>query len=280
LGTALDSFRNPQRIVAGVRSENDRRKLESMLGGFCAAVEWMSVESAEMTKHALNAFLANSIAFMNEIACLGELAGADGKEVERGLKTDARIGPRAYLSPGGPFSGGTLARDVSALGALSDRVAIPTPILKAIHASNEAHRNWPGRKLLQLAGALAGKRIAVLGLTYKAGTDTLRRSGAVEFCRWLNARGAAVQAYDPAVRSLPAELQTDIRLCGSLGEALAGADGVVIATGWPEFKNISCDDLRAMRGRIVVDPNRFLDESVREAGDLIYAAVGYSGNRT
>jgi UDPglucose 6-dehydrogenase len=71
-----------------------------------------------------------------------------------------------------------------------------------------------------------------------------------------------------------------MRLCGSLGEALAGADGVVIATGWPEFKNISCGDLRAMRGRIVIDTNRFLDESVREAGDLIYAAVGYSGNRT
>jgi UDPglucose 6-dehydrogenase len=165
------------------------------------------------------------------------------------------------------------------LGALADRVAIPAPILKAIYTSNEAHKGWPGRKLLQLVGDLAGKRVAVLGLTYKPRTDTLRRSGAVEFCRWLNARGAAVQAYDPAVRSLPQELQTYVRLCGSLGEALAGADAAVIATDWPEFKNLSCDDLRAMRGRIVIDMNRFLDESVREAGDLIYAAVGYCGNR-
>ena len=279
LGSALDSFRKAQRIVVGVRSENDKRSLESMLGRFCGSLEWMSVESAEMTKHALNAFLANSIAFMNEIACLGELVGADGKEVERGLKTDGRIGPRAYLSPGGPFSGGTLARDVSALGALADRVAIPAPILKAIYASNEAHKGWPGRKLLQFVGDLAGKRVAVLGLTYKPRTDTLRRSGAVEFCQWLNARGANVQAYDPAVRSLPQELQTYVRLCGSLGEALNGADAAVIATDWPEFKNISCDDLRAMRGRIVIDTNCFLDESVRRAGDLIYAAVGYIGNR-
>ena len=279
LGKALDSFRNAQRIVAGVRSQDDRRRLEEVLARFCGCVEWMSVESAEMTKHALNAFLACSVAFINEIASLGEFAGADAKEVERGLKSDVRIGGRAYLSPGGSFAGGTLARDVSALGLLADRAAIPAHLLRAIAGSNQAHKEWPRRKLRQLLGDLRGKTIAVLGLTYKPGTDTLRRSLAVELCQWLKDQGAVAQAYDPAVRQLPPELGASIRLCPELRNALADADAVVIATEWPEFRQLSGADLQSMRGRVVIDPNRFLNDSVRQAGGLVYAAVGYQGNR-
>ncbi len=277
LGTALDSFRKAQRIIVGMRRQEDRCRLEGLLTRFCSCLEWMSVESAEMTKHALNAFLANSIAFINEIASLGEFVGADAKEVERGLKSDIRIGPRAYVSAGGPFSGGTLARDVSALGELADRAEIPAPLLKAIYESNQAHKSWPRRKLRQLLGDLRGKRVAVLGLTYKPGTDTLRRSMAVELCRWLSTEGATAQAYDPMVRRLPPELSEHARLCGSILEALDGVDAVVIATEWPEFKSISYDDLRRMRGRAVIDPNRFLNASIRQAGELTYAAVGYRG---
>ena len=277
LGAALDCFRNPQRIVVGVRSEADRRRLEPLFGEFTNCIEWMSVESAEMTKHALNAFLANSIAFINEVASLGELVGANAKEVERGLKTDIRIGPRAYLGAGGAFAGGTLARDVSALAALADRTGIPAPLLKAIYSSNQAHQEWPRRKLRQLLGDLNGKRIAVLGLTYKPGTDTLRRSAAVELCRWIAAQRASVQAYDPAVRQLPAELDGIASMCGGAGEALIGADAAVITTEWPEFKNLSFDDLQSMRRQIIIDPNHFLEASLSNQPGLVYAAVGRPG---
>src|SRR5262249_38505130 len=115
LGKAIEAFRRADRYVCGVRRDADRERLHGLLAPFTDHLEWMSVESAEMTKHALNAFLAASVTFINEVASLCEQVGADAREVERGLKSDVRIGPRAYLKAGPAFAGGTLARDVSTL---------------------------------------------------------------------------------------------------------------------------------------------------------------------
>jgi UDPglucose 6-dehydrogenase len=117
LGKAIDVFLKPDRVVVGTRSERDKRRIAAALQPIDAKVEWMSVESAEMTKHAINAFLATSVVFANEIAIMCEQVGADAKEVERGLKSEQRIGPKAYLGPGGAFAGGTLARDIEFLKA-------------------------------------------------------------------------------------------------------------------------------------------------------------------
>lgn len=277
LGMSLDGFRHPDRIIVGIRSAEDRPRLEALLGKFCSRLEWMTVESAEMTKHALNALLANSIAFINEIATVAECVGADAKEIERGLKSDSRIGPRSYLSPGAPFGGGTLGRDVSFLADLAAGAGLAAPLLKSINASNEAHKDWSRRKLRQLLGSLGGQTIAVLGLTYKPGTNTLRRSVAVELCRWLHGQGALVQAHDPAIHRLPAELSAEIRLCQTIREALTAADAVVVATEWPAFKSISVDDLGLMRSPIVADPNRFLNPEVSQAKAVVYASVGRGG---
>jgi UDPglucose 6-dehydrogenase len=179
------------------------------------------------------------------------------------------------LSAGGAFAGGTLARDVSALGELANRAGLPAPLLKAIYASNQCHKDWPRRKLQQLVGDLAGTRVAVLGLTYKPGTDTLRRSMALELCQWLRSQGAVAHAYDPAIRTIPAQLNQDLRAFGSMGEALSGADAVVVATEWPEFRTISFQDLHAMRRRIVIDPNRFLNSLLADDVRVVYAAVGH-----
>src|SRR5262249_54692171 len=149
--------------------------------------EWMSVESAEMTKHALNAFLATSVTFINELARLCEVVGADAKEVERGLKSEGRIGPRAYLSPGAAFAGGTLARDVRFLCAFGQQHDIATPLLSGVIASNNQHKSWAADRVHDLLRGSAGI-VAVLGLTYKPGTSTLRRSASVELCRQLSAR--------------------------------------------------------------------------------------------
>lgn len=274
LGKALEVFRGSERILIGVRDAADQPRLHTLLGKFCGHLDWMAVESAELTKHALNAFLASSIAFINEIATLAEYTDANAKEVERGLKSDIRIGPRAYLNPGAPFGGGTLGRDVSYLAGMATTAGLSAPLLKSINTSNIAHKEWSRRKLLQLLGNLEGKAVAVLGLTYKPGTSTLRRSVAVELCQWLNEQGAAVRAYDPAIQQLPAELTKFILLCNTIHDALDSADALVIATEWPEFQHISCDDLGSMRGRVIADPNRFLNPQVRHEGGSIYAAVG------
>jgi UDPglucose 6-dehydrogenase len=274
LGKALFVFRNPGRIVVGVRTAGDRHRLAAFLAPLCENIIWMSVESAEMTKHALNSFLANSIVFMNEVASLCEQVGADAKQVEQGLKTDERIGPRAYLSPGSAFAGGTLARDVAFLVRRSGEARVAVPVLAAIRESNEFHKKWPRRKLESLLGGLGGKRIAVLGLTYKPGTDTLRRSAAVELVEWLLSEEATVAAFDPAVQQAP----LDIALCGSAVEAVKGADAAVVATEWPVFRELRREDfIKLMRTPIIIDANRFLGPHLDLAPPIRYAAVGQPG---
>ena len=127
LGKAIEVFTQPDRVVVGVRDDRSARVLQALFAPITDRIEWMSVESAEMTKHAINAFLATSVTFINEIAALCERTGADAKEVERGLKTETRIGPYAYLGPGGAFAGGTLARDVVFLAELGRARAAPRP---------------------------------------------------------------------------------------------------------------------------------------------------------
>ncbi len=275
LGKAIQVFRNPGRIVAGVRSERDRERLRPLLEPICGNILWMSVESAEMTKHALNAFLANSVAFINEIAAVCEGVGADAREVERGLKSDERIGPKAYLGAGGPFAGGTLARDIAFLTSTASRLSIPAPLLESVRTSNDLHKGWHRRKLEALLGTVKGKTISILGLTYKPGTDTLRRSAAVELSQWLSAKGARVRAFDPAVKRLPNELTEQIELCATPAEAMAQADAAVVSTEWPEFRSIQARDLiSGMKTPIVLDANRFLEQSLGNAPQIEYAAVG------
>jgi UDPglucose 6-dehydrogenase len=275
LGKALDAFRKPERIVVGTRTEKDRPRLAQLLAPFSENIQWMSVESAEMTKHALNAFLATSVAFINELADLCERAGADAKEVERGLKSEPRIGAKAYLGPGSAFAGGTLARDVTFLSHIGQRQGVPTHLFSAVIASNNEHKAWARRRLVNLLGGVSGKRIAILGLTYKPGTDTLRRSSAIELCLWLASQKAEVRAYDPAIQRLPSELKTSISLCESSQQALADADATVLATEWAGFKNLCADDLvKVMRTAVVLDPNRFLVSDLARDPRIRYSAVG------
>ncbi len=275
LGKALQVFTQPDRVVIGVSTERDRARLTALFQPFTDKIEWMSVESAEMTKHALNAFLAVSVTFINELATLCEQVGADAKEVERGLKSEARIGPRAYLGPGGAFAGGTLARDIAFLNQIGAQHQQSTALLAAVRQSNAAHKNWARRKLQQLLGDLRGRTIAVWGLTYKPGTDTLRRSSSVELCEWLHGQGARVQAHDPAVKTLPAELAAHIELCPTPLAAAHAADAVVVSTEWPEYKDIRATELSAALAQpIVVDVARFLAKTLENQANLRYAAVG------
>ncbi len=273
LGRAIEVFMHPDRVVVGLQNEDDRRKVSVLLAPFTDNVIWMGIEADEMTKHAINAFLATSVVFMNEIASVCELVGADAKEVERGLKSEERIGPKAYLSPGAAFAGGTLARDVTTLADLGHRLQAPVGLMSAVRESNDRHRSWPLRKLKSRFGALAGRRIAILGLTYKPGTSTLRRSSAVELAGALGGEGASVAAFDPAVRELPPDLAGQIHLASDSAQAVADADAVVIATPWPEFRELDWSTLLpTMKSATVVDANGFLAGLLK--GRSEYAAVG------
>ena len=274
LGKALDVFLKPDRIVVGVRDRSTQSILERLLSPVTDRVEWMSVESAEMTKHAINAFLATSVTFANEIAAICELVGADAKEVERGLKTEARIGPKAYVSPGGPFAGGTLARDIAFLGIESQAHGLSTPLLSAVRPSNDEHKNWVRRKLQQQFAELNGVTVAIWGLTYKPGTDTLRRSLAVELCDWLLQQGAVVCVFDPAVKQLPERWAGNVTHCKTALDAVAHAQVLVVGTEWPELRQAATELASVAKpGLVVVDANRHLQAQVLNSG-LKYVAVG------
>jgi len=274
LGKAIEVFSKPDRAVVGVSSPHAREVLQRLFEPLTDKIEWMSVESAEMTKHAINAFLATSVTFANEIAAICELVGADAKEVERGLKTEARIGPKAYLSPGGPFAGGTLARDIEFLGIESQAHHLVTPLLSAVRPSNDEHKNWVRRKLQQQFGELASVCVALWGLTYKHGTDTLRRSLAVELCDWLLLQGARVQVYDPAVKQMPQRWSGKVTQHAMALEAVSGADVLVVGTEWPQLRQ-SAEQLvaHAKPGLVVVDANRHLQSQLAQSG-FRYMAVG------
>jgi UDPglucose 6-dehydrogenase len=275
LGTAIDAFTKPDRVIVGVRSPAARVRVAQLLKPFTERIEWMSVESAEMSKHALNAFLATSVTFINEIAGLCEQVGADAAEVERALKSEARIGPKAYLSPGGAFAGGTLARDVQFLAELGREHGVATHVLSSVKSSNDRHREWAQRRLCQLLDGVSGIAVGVWGLTYKPGTDTLRRSSAIELCRWLVDHGASVRAHDPSIEALPADIAGDIMLADNPLAALDGASALVVATSWPMYREIDSAEVTARMSRcLVLDADRFTGETFGTDSRIEYFSVG------
>jgi UDPglucose 6-dehydrogenase len=277
LGKALDIFLNPDRIVIGLDNLACKDTLINLLKPFSEKLIWMSIVSAEMTKHAINSFLALSVTFINELAALCETVGANARDVEAGLKSEERIGPKAYLRPGDAIAGGTLMRDVNYLIDLGRTRGRDTILLNSVLESNLYHKKWVCRTLADLLQNLQGKKIAMLGLTYKAGTDTLRRSTAIETCEWLHAQGVDVHAYDPAVATLPAEYSRFVQIQQNANAALEAADAVVIATSWPDFKNIPVEDfIKHLKHPHVLDPSGFIEKNIGADARIKYFSVGVS----
>jgi UDPglucose 6-dehydrogenase len=273
LGNAIEVFTKPDRAIVGVRGDRAREQVSQLLAPITERIEWMSVESAEMSKHAINAFLATSVTFINELAALCEAIGADAKEVERALRTDVRIGRRAYLAPGGAFAGGTLARDLMFLKELGEVASRPTPLMDGALASNTAHRSWARRRLTSEIGDLTGVKVAVWGLTYKPGTDTTRRSAALELCAWLVKNGADVHVHDPQAAHLPETLPVT-RHSDPL-DAADRARALVVGTDWPLYRDIDSDRLAAIApGLLVLDANRFLQATLGRDFRFRVIAVG------
>jgi UDPglucose 6-dehydrogenase len=273
LGKAIDAFEHPARIIVGAPPAA-RAPLERILAPLGAPLVWMRPESAEMVKHALNGFLALSIAYINEIAALCETVGADAGEVAAGLKSEPRIGPGAYLASGGPFAGGTLARDVVSLAQLGTEKNLPLALIPAIKESNDRHRGWNLRKVRAAVAGIPRPVVAVLGLAYTPNTSTLRRSAAVELCRGLLAAGLTVRAFDPLVRAVDAD-HADLPLSASAAEAVQGAHAVVICTAWPEFRDYPWPALLASMTRpVVVDANRIVEKAVTPVAGIVYLTVG------
>jgi len=278
LGSAIDSFRRADRFVIGSNNPAAARRVAALYKPLGRPIILTAIRTAEMAKHASNAYLAASISFINEIADLCDEVGADALEVARIMRLDRRIGKDAFLSPGLGFAGGTLGREVRALQGLGRRRGRATPLLDAVIAVNDARASLVGDRLQRLYGSLRGRRVGVFGLTYKPGTSTLRRSAAVEIIRRLVAAGASVAAFDPLARLDEALDLPPFDLCPDPYAAARAADALVLVTEWAGIRELSLRRLRAaMRHPVIVDTRNLFDPHAMEKLGFTYFGIGRGG---
>ncbi len=274
LGEAVKSFMEPGRVVIGASDSRAAETVTRALTGLSADFLVMTPPSAELVKHALNAFLATSLSFIYDIADVAEKAGADILDVSKALKSDERIGSRAYLDASLGFSGGTLGRD---LQYLLKSGSGQLPVISAAFKKNETRRTQKLISLLSPLGTLKGKRIALLGLTYKSGTTTLRRSMALECAEVLRKRGAVPVLFDAYVDSTAVQAAAPKCVAvGTIYEACTGAHAVVLVTPWSGVRDLEWSRL----GTLMKKPRLFVDtrNTLATAQEVIRAAgVQYKG---
>lgn len=275
LGEAIHCYLHPERIVVGADDAAALKRVTELFGPMAAPVIPMTLASAEMAKHALNAFLATSVSFINEIATLCEVTGADVLSVVEALKADGRVGRRAFLSPGFGFAGGTLARDVQVLRAVGIRNAAATPLLASVLEVNRRRAGIVLRRLADLYETLEGRIIGVLGLTYKAGTSTLRRSVALDVIHSLATAGATVRAFDPKADLSELGGPPEFAPVASAYEAADGASALVVLTEWPEFAELDFDRIKSvMASPVIFDGKNLLAGLGLDGRGFRYMGIG------
>ena len=271
-GRAVRDFLDPDRIVVGAFADEDGAAVEALYGGIDAPVVRTDVASAEMIKLAANAFLMTRISFINEIANVCEAVGADVVEVAQGIGLDHRLGPH-FLRAGIGYGGSCFPKDSLALKQLASNSGYHFQLLAAVIEVNELQKRRVIQKLQKHLGKLRGKKVALLGLAFKAGTDDMREAPSLVLASRLLAEGAEVRAWDPVAR--PGELMKGVVLCDSVIEAVTGADAAVIVTEWDELRGLASPEVRdAMARPLIIDGRNLLDPPDTRAAGFAYEGVG------
>ncbi len=274
-GTAVRDFMQPDRIVLGSFHEADGDAVERLHDGIEAPIVRTDVASAEMVKLASNAFLMTRISFINEIANVCELVGADVEQVARGVGLDHRLGPY-FLRAGIGYGGSCFPKDASALKQLASNSGYHFQLLSAVIEVNELQKRRVIQKLQKHLGKLRGKTVALLGLAFKPNTDDLREAPSIVLASRLLAEGAEVRAWDPVADA--SELLQGVTFFDSPLEALSGADAAVIVTEWPELRSLaSPETLDAMRRPLIVDGRNLLDPAQARSAGFVYEGIGRPG---
>src|SRR5213076_2390065 len=245
---------------------------EALYGGIEAPVVRTDVASAEMIKLAANAFLMTRISFINEIANVCEATGADVVKVAKGVGLDHRLGPH-FLRAGIGYGGSCFPKDSLALKQLASNSGYHFHLLSAVIEVNELQKRRVVQKLQKHLGKLRGKKIALLGLAFKAGTDDMREAPSIVLASRLLAEGAEVRAWDPVAE--PGDLLPGVRMCATVLDAVRDADAAVIVTEWPELRDLASTDVRdAMARPLIVDGRNLLDPDATRAVGFAYEGIG------
>ncbi len=275
-GVAVDDFMKPDRVVIGAETQRAFEVMDDLYAPYVRQgnpVMHMDTRSAELTKYAANSFLATKISFMNEIAQMCELLGADVDMVRKGIGSDDRIGKR-FLFPGIGYGGSCFPKDVQALVYSADQVNYDFKILKAVEGVNAIQKLALIPKITAHFGDIKGKTIAVWGLAFKPNTDDIREAPALEMIADLIERGASIQCYDPeAMENVKLILGDKIQFCEKASSALEGADFLVIATEWPEFRNPDFAVMASqLKEKVIFDGRNLFDlDQMRKQGFTYYS---------
>jgi UDPglucose 6-dehydrogenase len=277
-GAAIEDFKRPDRIIVGVENERARSVLTAIYRPLSLnrpPIVYVSRRTSELTKYAANGFLAMKIAYINEIADLCDRIGANVQDVARGIGLDKRIGAK-FLHAGPGYGGSCFPKDTLALLKSAQDYGTPLRIVETVVTVNDQRRRAMGRKIIAACGgAVRGKTIAILGLTFKPNTDDLREAPALAIVTALQDAGATVRGYDPEGMKLAKQLLPDLQLAANAYDCVAGADAVAIVTEWDEFRALDLPRIKSLLTTpVLVDlRNIYLPEEVARYG-LRYTSVG------
>ncbi|PJK27819.1 UDP-glucose dehydrogenase family protein [Minwuia thermotolerans] len=279
-GAAIEDFMRPNRVVCGVDSEHARQIMRELYRPLFlneTPIVFTTLESSELIKYAANCFLATKITFINEMADLCEKVGADVQAVARGIGLDKRIG-NLFLHPGPGFGGSCFPKDIRALAATAENHGAPLRIVDAVNDVNESRKKAMADKIARaLDDDLAGRTVAILGVTFKPNTDDMRESPSLAIVPALQRAGAAIRAYDPEGMEEAAKLLDGVTWCEDAYDAMEGADAVAILTEWNIFRALDLDRVKKLLKRpVMVDlRNIYTLDEMRAAG-FRYVSIGRS----
>ncbi|HEX9807247.1 MAG TPA: UDP-glucose/GDP-mannose dehydrogenase family protein [Alteraurantiacibacter sp.] len=279
-GAAIGDFKRPDRIVIGVEDEGARDVMSEVYRPLFlnrAPILFTSRRSAELIKYAANAFLATKITFINEMADLCEKVGADVQDIARGIGLDNRIGPK-FLHAGPGYGGSCFPKDTLALLKTAEDYDSPTRIVEAVVKVNDSRKRAMGRKVIDALGGLdtaRGKRVAMLGLTFKPNTDDMRDSPAIAIALALADAGVTVVAYDPEGMEQAKPLMPDVEMKASAYAAIEGADAIALVTEWDAFRALDLARVKELANApVLVDLRNVYNPDEARAAGFIYASVG------
>jgi UDPglucose 6-dehydrogenase len=275
LGTAVETFRQADRFVVGCNNPEVAKRVAALYEPLDRPIIFADIRSAEMAKHASNAFLANSISFINEIANLCEMVGAKAPEVANIMKMDRRIGKYAFLSPGLGFAGGTLGREIRALQKLGAAHQMPTPLMDAVWKINTQRAHLVSRRLSASLGTLERKQIGILGLTYKAGTSTMRRAISLDIIKDLISHGAKINTFDPLANLSEVTNLPPMEICTDPYQVAEGSIALVLITEWAGIDSLDFRRLREkMAGDVFLDTRNLLNPEAMSKAGFRYFGIG------
>ncbi|MDQ6801152.1 MAG: UDP-glucose/GDP-mannose dehydrogenase family protein [Acidobacteriota bacterium] len=277
-GSAIEDFMRPDRVVIGASDTESialMKEIYAPLHSLEIPFVVTNVESAELIKYAANGFLATKISFINEIAVLCELLGGDVQDVARGIGLDSRIGSK-FLQAGPGFGGSCFPKDTSAVADIARRYGYEFEIIEAVLRVNDNIKQRMVRKVVTaLCGSVQGKTIAILGLAFKPETDDMRDSPTIPLINGLQKEGASIRAYDPQAMNNAARIFSDVTFCRDAYETADGADALVIATEWNEFRSLKLERIRTrLKQPVIIDLRNVYDPERMKSEGFTYVSVG------